>query len=83
MVTAPLTVPLVPADHFGYVLDGGLTVDGALTVSSDYTVTVPDLAFERAHVDADTHATFVTVAGQNINELTAKTTYADRGCLAR
>src|SRR5438552_265232 len=35
LVTAPLTVPLVPADHFGYVLDGGLTVDGALTAKAD------------------------------------------------
>jgi autotransporter translocation and assembly factor TamB len=52
--------------------------NGALTVSSDYTVAVPDLTFERAHVDADTHATFVTVAGQNINQLTAKTTYEDK-----
>ncbi|HEY7171981.1 MAG TPA: translocation/assembly module TamB domain-containing protein [Vicinamibacterales bacterium] len=52
--------------------------NGALTISSDYTVTVPDLAFERAHVDADTHATFVTVAGQDINELAAKTTYEDK-----
>jgi hypothetical protein len=51
--------------------------NGALTVSSNYTVAVPDLTFERARVDADTHATFVTVGGQNINEVTAKTTYAD------
>jgi len=51
--------------------------NGALTASSHYTVTVPDLAFERAHVDADTQATFVTVAGQDINELSAKTTYQD------
>jgi autotransporter translocation and assembly factor TamB len=49
--------------------------NGALTASSNYIVTVPDLAFDRAHVDADTQATFVTVAGQNINELAARTTY--------
>ncbi len=52
--------------------------NGALSVDSTYTVTVPDLAFERARVEADTKATFVTVGGQNINELTAKTTYADQ-----
>lgn len=52
--------------------------NGALTVSSAYTVTLPDLAFERAHVDADTHATFVTVGGQHVNELTATTTYQDK-----
>jgi autotransporter translocation and assembly factor TamB len=52
--------------------------NGALTMTSDYSARVPDLAFDRASVDADTRATFVTVAGQNINELTAKTTYADK-----
>src|SRR5581483_2042170 len=46
--------------------------------NSDYTVQVPDLAFDRATVKADTNATFVTVGGQNINELTAATTYADK-----
>jgi hypothetical protein len=52
--------------------------NGALSVDSTYSVKVPDLTFERAAVDADTKATFVTVGGQNINELTAKTTYADK-----
>ena len=52
--------------------------NGALSVDSSYTVKVPDLAFERAAVEADTKATFVTVAGQNINEVQAKTSYADR-----
>ncbi|MEA2634684.1 MAG: hypothetical protein QOH92_1451, partial [Chloroflexota bacterium] len=32
-VTAPVAVPPVPADHLGYMLDGGLTVDGALTTN--------------------------------------------------
>jgi autotransporter translocation and assembly factor TamB len=47
----------------------------ALTMSSDYTVKVPDLTVERATVNADTAATFVTVAGQEINELQAKIQY--------
>ena len=50
----------------------------ALTMSTDYTVKVPDLAVERATVNADTAATFVTVAGQNINELQAKTQYQNK-----
>jgi len=61
---------------------GNLTADGvkygdngALTASSDYTATIRDLDAANAIVIADTRATFVTVAGQNINELTAKTTY--------
>jgi translocation and assembly module TamB len=41
-------------------------------------VQVPDLAFGRAEVTADTDASFVTIAGQTINEVTAKTTYADK-----
>jgi parallel beta-helix repeat protein len=32
-VSAPVVVPAVPVDHFGYMLDGGLTVDGALTTN--------------------------------------------------
>jgi len=32
-VTAPVVVPPVPSDHFGYMLDGGLTVDGVLTTN--------------------------------------------------
>ena len=50
----------------------------ALTMSTDYTVKVPDLSVERAIVNADTAATFVTVAGQNINELQAKTQYDNK-----
>jgi autotransporter translocation and assembly factor TamB len=62
---------------------GNLTADGikyqdngALTVSSDFTAKVPELTVADATVTASTHATFVTLAGQNINELDAKTTYA-------
>lgn len=49
--------------------------NGALTVASTFTATVPELTVENATVVADTHATFVTIAGQEINELDAKTTY--------
>jgi autotransporter translocation and assembly factor TamB len=61
---------------------GTLTADGlkyadngALTASSDYTATIRDLDAASASVAATTRATFVSVAGQNINELEAKTTY--------
>jgi autotransporter translocation and assembly factor TamB len=61
---------------------GNLTADGfkysgngALTASSDFTATVPNLEAENARITATTHATFVSVGGQNINELDAKTTY--------
>ncbi|MBW8861915.1 MAG: translocation/assembly module TamB domain-containing protein [Acidobacteria bacterium] len=49
--------------------------NGALTMSSDFNATVRDLDAANATVTADTNATFVTLAGQNINELAANTTY--------
>jgi autotransporter translocation and assembly factor TamB len=49
--------------------------NGALTVSSTFTATVPELNAADANVVADTHATFVSIGGQDINELDAKTTY--------
>jgi autotransporter translocation and assembly factor TamB len=52
--------------------------NGALAISSDYTATIPNLTVADADLEATTHATFVTVAGQNINELDAKTTYAQK-----
>ena len=52
--------------------------NGALTVSSTFTATVPELTIADANVVADTHATFVSIAGQEINELDAKTTYQQK-----
>jgi autotransporter translocation and assembly factor TamB len=52
--------------------------NGALTVTSDYTAKVPNLSWTDANVEATTHGTFVTVAGQNINEVEAKTTYQNQ-----
>ena len=49
--------------------------NGALTMSSDFNATVRDLVAATATVTADTNATFVTLGGQNINELAANTTY--------
>lgn len=50
----------------------------ALTVSASYTAKVPELDFRRASVDADSKATFVKVADQQIDELNGKTTYVDQ-----
>jgi autotransporter translocation and assembly factor TamB len=52
--------------------------NGALALSSDFTATVPELSAADATVAADSHATFVTIAGQNINEITGKTEYAQK-----
>src|SRR5262249_29442355 len=45
---------------------------------SEYTVTVPDLEFARARVQAQTTGTFVGAAGFQIQTLTAGTTYENR-----
>jgi hypothetical protein len=39
-LTTALAAPPVPADHFGYVLDGSLTVDGALNTNNGDVVKV-------------------------------------------
>ena len=64
----------------GTLIGDGVTYQkyGALTVSTTYSAHIPDLTVERARVSAETTGTFVTLAGQNINELVAKTTYADK-----
>ncbi len=63
----------------GNVTGDGVTYgdNGALTASSDFTATIPELKAADAKVSATTHATFVTLAGQNINDLQAKTDYAE------
>ena len=53
------------------------TID-ALSASSEFTATIPDLAWARASGNATTDATFVKIAGVQINRLTAKTEFADR-----
>ncbi|MBS1820205.1 MAG: translocation/assembly module TamB domain-containing protein [Acidobacteria bacterium] len=52
--------------------------NGALGLDSTFSARIPELTFDRAAVQADTKATFVTVGGQNINEITAKTTYEQK-----
>jgi autotransporter translocation and assembly factor TamB len=46
-----------------------------LDLKSQYTVTVPELAFAKAHVQATTDATFVAAAGMQLNSVQATTTY--------
>jgi autotransporter translocation and assembly factor TamB len=48
----------------------------ALDLNSKYTLTVPDLQFAKAQVQADTEAVFVSAWGLQINELSAHATYA-------
>ncbi|HEY3044363.1 MAG TPA: translocation/assembly module TamB domain-containing protein [Vicinamibacterales bacterium] len=64
----------------GTVIGGGVKYGSteALSVSSDFTAKVPQLDLASASVSATTHGTFVTIAGQNINDLTATTDYANQ-----
>jgi autotransporter translocation and assembly factor TamB len=52
--------------------------NGALALSTDFTASIPDLDAAQARVSTTTHGTFVTVGGQNINDLTAKADYANK-----
>ena len=52
--------------------------NGALALTTKFSARIPELAWQQAAVDGETSATFVTVAGQNINELTATTTFVER-----
>jgi len=64
----------------GHLTGDGLTYqeNGALTLTSSYTARVPDLDIKRAEIDADSRATFVEVAGQQIDELSGTASYADQ-----
>jgi autotransporter translocation and assembly factor TamB len=50
----------------------------ALTMTTTYSAQVSDLEFAQAKVNAETAATFVTLAGQNVNEVSANTDYDAR-----
>jgi autotransporter translocation and assembly factor TamB len=64
----------------GTLVGSGVTYgdNGALSLTTTFDAQVPDLSVERATVDAYTDATFVTVGGQNINQLSATTSYAEQ-----
>ena len=49
-----------------------------LDLDSDYSATVTDLDFVNARVEAKSKATFVELAGVQINEVVATTKYADK-----
>ncbi|MEO8077707.1 MAG: translocation/assembly module TamB domain-containing protein, partial [Acidobacteriota bacterium] len=52
--------------------------NNALDLNSQYTVTVPELDFAKVHVQAATDATFVSIAGNQLNAITATTTYGEQ-----
>lgn len=52
--------------------------NSVLDLNSLYTVSVPELDFAKAHVQATTDGTFVKAGGIEINSVTATTTYEQR-----
>ena len=62
----------------GTLTGGGLTYGetSALSLTSDFNAAIPDLDPARVSVKATTEGTFVSIAGQEINELTATTEYS-------
>jgi autotransporter translocation and assembly factor TamB len=60
----------VDANRFTY----GSTVD-ALTANSAYSVMLPNFDVANARIQADTHGTFMTIAGTNFPRVSAETTY--------
>jgi autotransporter translocation and assembly factor TamB len=50
----------------------------ALSLSSEFAVSLPDLATERLAVEATSKVTFLEINGQQITELEAKTSYSDK-----
>jgi len=52
--------------------------NNALDLDTQYTVTVPHLAFASARVEASTTGTFIKAGALEISELTAKTTYENQ-----
>ncbi|HEX4347976.1 MAG TPA: translocation/assembly module TamB domain-containing protein, partial [Vicinamibacterales bacterium] len=49
---------------------------GALSASATFTAHVPQLDYTKATAEADTTATFASIGGQDVNELSANTKYA-------
>jgi hypothetical protein len=62
----------IDANRFAY----STTVD-ALTAKTTYSVMLPNMDVEQARIQADTTATFATIAGTKVPRLSAKTTYAN------
>lgn len=64
----------------GTLNGNGLAIGGikALDLDSKYAVTVPDLDFANPRVQATSEATFVEIAGTQINQMTATTTYVQK-----
>jgi autotransporter translocation and assembly factor TamB len=72
--TGPAANLTINGTFGGNRLRYGTNLD-ALTLNSKVTVQVPNFDIEQARVDADTAATFMTIAGTNLPRVTAKTVY--------
>ena len=75
--TGPASNLTITGTLGGNRLQYGTRLD-ALALKSLYTVQVPDFDFDRAKVQADTGATFMTIAGHNFPRVTARAAYDNK-----
>ncbi len=75
--TGPASNLTITGTLGGNRLQYGTRLD-ALTLKSLYTVQLPDFDFDRAKVQADTGATFMTIAGHNFPRVTARAAYDNK-----
>ena len=75
--TGPASDMTITGTFGGFRLRYGANVD-ALTLKSLYTVQLPDFNIEQARIQADTEATFVSLAGRHLPHITAKTLYEQK-----
>ena len=76
MPEVPVRVTVAEGKHQRVTFGVGYGSHGALELSSTFNIAMPNLTPEDATIQAKSEATFVEIAGQGINELSADTTYA-------
>ena len=74
-LAAPAVVPPVPTDHFGYLLDGGLTVDGMLNTNSGDVVKVLGGAIQVSGALVATGTTFTSLKDPSVSVTACATGY--------
>jgi autotransporter translocation and assembly factor TamB len=64
----------------GHLIGNGVKYEdaGALTVATDFTAQMPELTVTDATIKGDAHATFVTIGGQNVNQIDGTLGYRQR-----
>ena len=74
-VVAPVVLPPVPADHFGYLLDGALTVDGTLKTNTGDVVKVLSGAIHVTGPVVATGTTFTSLKDTSVGTVACAAGY--------